>query len=787
MSSRLLRAVVVASVGAVLAAGVPGVAQASGVVSAIPSAALMARAGRGHITTIPLTGANGKRSAVALEGLSTADRGGVAPQNNGSGRAQVAVRSRALAAEEFVVAAVTWAAGEDLPDGATVQLRVLETGGWSDWLDAATEDGGPDTGEAASGTDPFITGGAAAVQVMVTGDPADLPADLALNLIPVDASAGEAVVAEPDEAAVVPSDEQVGASSGGVGTTARLVVPRVEVQGTAAGAPSVVGHDVDVELGAGAMPLAVSVPGVGAIVTRSEWGADEAYTTANWTPRYAPLQAAVVHHTAGTNTYTAAQSAGIVKAIFSYHTYTRGWGDIGYNFLVDKYGQVFEGRQNSIQSQGGAPTGWLIEAGHARGYNRGSLGISAMGDFTLSTAPDMSVVVSAMAKVIAWKFREANLDAGALSGFVAPTTRTRTTYAAGQELPRIFGHGDVASTSCPGGLYARLGDLLTLVQNGYTRAADIVPPIVSARQTSDGMMELSAVDAVDPTPEIFYTTDGSAIYWSPAYVADSDTPDTRYVEPVLLCSDLALSAVAVDDLGNTSNPLRQGFSTGGCPLSGTLYKAAYRAEIYTVTDGRARAISWSEWEAAGFPEPLPTPTDYVKYPWSATIYAVTFWSGEPASWQWDRLSFDSWQRAGYPEPRVAGWIAGSSYHKWGTSNEIFVLGEDGLNHKLSYEEWAASGFRGFANRSNEGWMKLSWAPEIARMTDIAGGYGYPTTFVEWSQYGLPTPEIRRRLPNDRFYQYVGDRNIYYSGPAMHRAITFSERAAAGYPTPTLSR
>lgn len=551
MSTRSLRAIASVAVGAVLAVGVP--AQASAYVLASPSAASTERGGSGHITTIPLTGANGKRTAVALEGIS-AD-GAVAARADGAGRAEIAVRSKPLAAGEFVVAAVTWAVGEDLPDGATVQLRVLEKGGWSDWLDAAAEDGGPGGGEAASGTDPFITGGAAAVQVRVTGDPADLPSGMELNLIPLDASHGEAVVPEPDLAPVLPDDER-GGGSGGAGSLSRIVAPTA----VAPGEPSVAGREFDLEFSAGAAPLAVAVPGVGGVVTRSEWGADDAYTMENWTPRYAPLQAAVVHHTAGTNNYTASQSAGIVKAIFNYHTYTRGWGDIGYNFLVDRYGQVFEGRQNSLQSQGGAPTGWLVEAGHARGYNRGSLGISAMGDFTLSSAPDPTPIVSAMAKVIAWKFRGANLDAGALSGFLAPDSRSFATYAAGEELPRIFGHGDVALTSCPGGLYGRLGELRTLVRDGYTRAADTVTPLVNVTQTPSGMIEITAVDAVDPSPEVFYTTDGSAMYWSPA----TTVPNTRYTGPFTLAAAAILSIVAVDDAGNTSTPTSATVESATC-------------------------------------------------------------------------------------------------------------------------------------------------------------------------------------------------------------------------------
>src|SRR5699024_5630123 len=111
------------------------------------------------------------------------------------------------------------------------------------------------------------------------------------------------------------------------------------------------------------------------VISRSGWGADESLMT--WQPAHDNLSAAVVHHTAGTNSYTAAQSAGIVRGIYRYHAVTRDWGDIGYNFLVDKYGQVFEGRAGSVA----APDGLIPEGAHARGFNRGTLGISVLGDY----------------------------------------------------------------------------------------------------------------------------------------------------------------------------------------------------------------------------------------------------------------------------------------------------------------------------------------------------------------------------------------------------------------------
>ena len=93
------------------------------------------------------------------------------------------------------------------------------------------------------------------------------------------------------------------------------------------------------------------------------------------TPAYADnVHVAIVHHTAGSNSYTAGQSAAIVRAIEIYHVKGNGWNDIGYNFLVDKYGQIFEGRY-------GGMTRAVIGA-HAMGFNAGSTGVALIGNYS---------------------------------------------------------------------------------------------------------------------------------------------------------------------------------------------------------------------------------------------------------------------------------------------------------------------------------------------------------------------------------------------------------------------
>jgi len=185
--------------------------------------------------------------------------------------------------------------------------------------------------------------------------------------------------------------------------------------------------------------------GAPAIITRAGWHADESIRRG--APYYADsVHFAIVHHTAGSNSYTKAQSASIVRAIELYHVQGNGWNDIGYNFLVDKYGQIFEGRY-------GGMTRPVIGA-HSEGFNTGSVGVAVIGDY--SSTSITPAARAALVSLLAWRLDLEHVDP---ASSVVRVSAGNPRYAAGKAvtLRTISAHRDVYPTSCPGqSLYGQL-------------------------------------------------------------------------------------------------------------------------------------------------------------------------------------------------------------------------------------------------------------------------------------------------------------------------------------------
>jgi hypothetical protein len=330
-------------------------------------------------------------------------------------------QARELPEQPATMVGVTWPHETDAPE---VQVRGrLQEGGWTEWVPLETAED-PETGEDAPGTEAAWIGVVDALQVRAELDGADVTEGLTAHVITTSPAAEDRVV---EDTAGAPEPMTLSAQQ----STARTA------QATTMANPA----------------TPVLGPGAPTYTSRAGWGADESLVRG--TSAANQLKAVVIHHTAGTNSYTAAQSAEIVRGILVYHTKTLGWADIGYNMLVSKYGQVFEGRSGGLHRN--------IVGAHAYGFNTGSFGISVMGDYQTTAVP--SAARAAVARLVGWKL---------LSTFQTKVTATSswtpgegTRFPAGKtiSLPKMFGHRDVNYTECPGdALYKQFGTLRSEAQ-----------------------------------------------------------------------------------------------------------------------------------------------------------------------------------------------------------------------------------------------------------------------------------------------------------------------------------
>jgi N-acetylmuramoyl-L-alanine amidase-like protein len=314
--------------------------------------------------------------------------------------------SRVLLAPRFDVIGVRGA--------GRVEVRVrARGGGWSPWIPlAAHGDHAPDTGTGERASDPVWTGGSDEFQLRLARAPRR---SLRVHLVAVPASLRRR--ARPHSA------------------------PRArpaQAGGVQPGSPP-------------------------PIIPRDAWGA--AAVPPRSAPSYGVVQAAFVHHTVTANEYGPQDSPAIVLGIAKYHRDTNGWNDIGYNFLVDQYGQVFEGRAGGVDQP--------VVGAHAQGYNAESTSVAQIGTFTAAGITPQAM--TATAQLLGWKLSLHGVPVqgtvvlrsggGSLNRFPAGTPVT---------VNRICGHRDGDATSCPGdALYAQLPELRT---SATAFAGPIAPP-----------------------------------------------------------------------------------------------------------------------------------------------------------------------------------------------------------------------------------------------------------------------------------------------------------------------
>lgn len=317
---------------------------------------------------------------------------------------EIAMISPVTATSGYATVGVTWAHGTELgDDDITVKVRTKDDGAWSSWeqmhyeADHGPDPGGPEAQAAARpGTDAVVVGDVDDVQVVAAtagGDPVD---DMAL-----------AVVDPGVEVAPAYQDPAVDTAALASATSTRAVLT---------------GSKADVT----PKPK---------IFSRSQWGADEQLRDPG-SLHYGEVHAGFVHHTVNANDYSRADVPSILRGIYAYHTQSRGWSDVGYNYLVDRFGQIWEGRYGGVDRP--------VVGAHTLGYNDDSFAMSAIGNFDI--ARPSSAMVTAYAELYAWKL--------SLHGIGAKDTEQWVTT---DWFKAINGHRDAGQTACPGRyLYERI-------------------------------------------------------------------------------------------------------------------------------------------------------------------------------------------------------------------------------------------------------------------------------------------------------------------------------------------
>jgi hypothetical protein len=202
-------------------------------------------------------------------------------------------------------------------------------------------------------------------------------------------------------------------------------------------------------------------PGAPPIWGREHWGARA--------PRANPtiaseLKASVLHHSAGTNNYGPGDVPALLRGIQAYHMDANGWDDIAYNFAVDQFGRIWEGRAGGVEN--------AVIGAHARGFNTGTFGVVVLGDFTQAYVSGDAL--SAVVQVMSWKFAVHDIDPRFGTSFQAGAGSPVYPPGTWLPVPRIFAHSDVGQTACPGGyLYYWLDAIRNAVNE---RAPWMSPP-----------------------------------------------------------------------------------------------------------------------------------------------------------------------------------------------------------------------------------------------------------------------------------------------------------------------
>lgn len=407
----------------------------------------------------------------------------VAPQTVKSGKQMVLFGEHTVS--EFTLVGVTWQGQID--PTSRFEVRVREHGLWSDWqsLSWSNEHGADASSSEAKaareGTDPLLTAPSTGVAVRVTNESGTLPTDVSLSLVNSNlTSQDRALLSSRAVTATVPST---------VTSPQGAVVPRPK------------------------------------LITRAQWGANESWR--NQDPGMGTkIIAGFLHHTASTNSYSADQGPAQMRNLFSYYTQSLHYKDLAYSFLVDKYGNVYEGRSGCprvVTTACDGPSRPAIGA-HTAGMNLNTFAISAIGNYH-EASPGVEALQKmddAIAGLMAWKIAPYGLDPKAIANIpVGSDPHHLSRYREGDiaHVLTISGHRDVGQTVCPGRyLYPELPAI-------RDRISQLLTPVLAVPKASPAVVADGASTSIAISSVI-----SSGATWSIDVIRDVDSAVVGHAE-----------------------------------------------------------------------------------------------------------------------------------------------------------------------------------------------------------------------------------------------------------------
>ncbi|HQR80137.1 MAG TPA: N-acetylmuramoyl-L-alanine amidase [Actinomycetota bacterium] len=358
----------------------------------------------GIVLILPVTGLPGigpRPVPTRMQTLDLAQIGMPAGRGMSGVEQPTASRSAVIETDPFGLVGLSW--DQAPPPGSVVKVRVREQSGWTSWLQIPfAADHGPDPASAEAqgalaGTDPMLTGTSDAVQVWVQTPDGQAPPNTQVHLVDTD----------------------------------------------------------DVDIQQPALSQAAAAPGMPPIITRAQWGADESMR--NRDPVYSSVvKVGFVHHTVSSSTYTKSQAAAQMRNLYAWYTKGLKYSDMAYNFLVDRFGRLYEGRAGGMDRP--------VVGGHTAGLNNDSFAVSAMGNFDEYNPTDakMDAIKESIAQLMAWKLGLSKRDPGGRDNLISTGSLNSGFWEKGQvaTLNRVSGHRDAGNTACPGKyLYAHVPDI----------------------------------------------------------------------------------------------------------------------------------------------------------------------------------------------------------------------------------------------------------------------------------------------------------------------------------------